>query len=106
MPEQQVLPQDIDRILGYIARMAKGYGNKLKWNEIAKLKSDMMKNMDRWQLVTPSQVRDRCLEFDMTGKDTAEIVEMLEKRLERRVLIPKQGYRDFEFNHELSENEL
>ncbi|ERI03839.1 hypothetical protein [Atopobium sp. oral taxon 810] len=35
--------EDIERILGYTAMMAKGYDNHMKWNEEAKLRSDMMR---------------------------------------------------------------
>jgi hypothetical protein len=93
------MPEDIERILKYIANSAQGYGNQLKWNEIAMLKSDMMKHMVRWQLVTPVQVKDRCLELGMNEEDTAAIVSMLKRRLEGRRLVPSKGYRGFEFEH-------
>ena len=98
MIEQQELPEDIERILEYIAEMAQGYDNNLKWNEIAKLKSDMMRRMDSWRLVTPAQVKDKCLNLGMTESDTVEIVDMLKKRLQGRKLVPHRSYRDFEFS--------
>lgn len=36
------LPQGISEILEYLAAMARGYDNHLKWNELAKLKADLM----------------------------------------------------------------
>jgi hypothetical protein len=56
---------DLEQILDYIAEMARGYANRLKWNEVAKLKSDMVKVRHRW---TPERapialVRARCLEL-------------------------------------------
>jgi hypothetical protein len=32
------LPDDVNRILEYLAMSAKGYSGKMKWNEVAKLK--------------------------------------------------------------------
>ena len=34
--------------LAYLAPMARGYGNHLKWNEVAKLKADLMNVRHRW----------------------------------------------------------
>lgn len=99
MIDQNPIPEDIEHILEYTAEMAKGYGNALKWNEIAKLKSDMMKHLDRWKLVTPSQVKSKCLSLGMTDDDATEISDMLKKRLDGRKLVPHRTYRDFEFNH-------
>jgi len=105
MTEQLGIPADIKQILEYLAMMAKGYNKNLKWNEIAKLKSDMMRRMDRWRLVAPVQIKDKCLSLGMTEVDTALIVDMLKERLQGRVLVPQQGYRNFEFGqHPLKES--
>jgi hypothetical protein len=42
------LPNGISQILQYLAQMARGYDNRLKWNEVAKLKADLMNVRDRW----------------------------------------------------------
>jgi len=34
--------------LAYLAQMARGYDNHLKWNEVAKLKADLMNVRHRW----------------------------------------------------------
>ena len=99
------LPADINRILELIAGWAQGYDNHLKWDEIAKLKSDMMKHMDRWGLVSTQQIRNRCAELGMRDEDIAEIADMHARRLQGRRLVPNDSYRDFEFNHRLAEDE-
>jgi hypothetical protein len=48
------LPNGIDGILEYLAEMASGYGNHLKWNEVAKLKADLMNVRHRWLGVSVS----------------------------------------------------
>ena len=99
MEDQEKLPEDIEKILEAIAGWAKAYDNHLKWNEVAKLKSDMMRRMDRWRLVSPTQVELRCLELGMTANDAGIVSEMLEKRQAGRRLIPESSYRNFEFKH-------
>ena len=59
------MPEDIQRILRYVADYAKGYDNHMKWNEEAKLKSDMMLRMDRWRLVTTEEIEDECRALGM-----------------------------------------
>lgn len=54
------MPEDIERILEVTAEWAKGYDNHMKWNEEAKLKSDMIRHMDRWRLVTTQEIEDKC----------------------------------------------
>ena len=34
--------------LAYLAQMARGHDNHLKWNEVAKLKADLMNVRHRW----------------------------------------------------------
>jgi hypothetical protein len=60
------LPEDHERILERTAAYAMEYDNYLKWNEVAELRSDMMKRMDRRRLVPPKQVEIRYLELGMT----------------------------------------
>ncbi|OBH85201.1 hypothetical protein A5680_07810 [Mycobacterium sp. E2989] len=93
------MPADLELILDYIAMMARGYGNRLKWNEVAKLKSDMMKVPRRW---TPERapvalVEARCLELGMTREDTATVIDLLWKTQAGRRLIPQHSYRNFAF---------
>ena len=75
------LPDDIKKIVKSLAGWARGYNNRLKWNEEAKL-SDMMEVPERW---TPERapvdaVKAACLEAGMTEQDTKTIVDFLRKR--------------------------
>ena len=93
------MPEDIQRILRYVADYAKGYDNHMKWDEKAKLKSDMMLRMDRWRLVTTKGVEEECRALGMREEDVRTIRDMHAKRMQGRRLVPARSYRDFEFNH-------
>lgn len=93
------LPNGVDEILQYLARMAMGYGNHLKWNEISKLKSDMMLAPDRWLVITPDQMQQRALELGMRSEDVDAIVELLKKRKDGRRLVPTRSYSDFKWTY-------
>ena len=93
------MPEDIRGILEHIARYAKGYDNHMKWNNEAKLKSDMMLHMDRWDLVTTKEIKDECLALGMREEDVQTICDMHARRLHGRRLVPTPSYRGFEFKH-------
>ena len=94
------MPKDIERILEHIALMARGYDNRMKWNEEAKLKSDMMRRIDRWRLVATKQIREKCLALGMRVEDVETICDMHSRRLTGRRLVSQHSYEGFEFNHE------
>lgn len=94
------MPADIKKILELIAILAKGYDNHMKWNEEAKLKSDMMRRMDRWRMVTTQQIREKCLDLGMRIEDVDIICDMHARRLQGHRLVPQHSYRSFEFRHE------
>ncbi|MDI1463359.1 hypothetical protein QEZ54_20460 [Catellatospora sp. KI3] len=91
------LPNDVDEIIDLIARWAAGYSTGLKWNEVAKLKADMMNVPSRWRNVTTASLRTKCLSAGLSVDDTEIIVELLRKRQAGRRLRPTAGYRDFRF---------
>lgn len=93
------LPKDIDAILKEMAHWAAAYDSGLKWNEEAKLKSDIMKHKDRWILVSPQQVKDRCIELGMSTQDSNKISSFIQKLHQGKKLIPSRSYNDFEYNH-------
>ncbi|WP_298579900.1 hypothetical protein [uncultured Olegusella sp.] len=92
--------EDIEGILEYTALMAKGYDNHMKWNEEAKLKSDMMRRMDRWRKVTTDEIRAKCEELGMRHEDVNTVCDMHARRLQGRRLVPQHSYRGFEFRHD------
>ncbi len=92
------LPEDVDGILKHVATMAAGYSSGLKWNEEDKLKADMMNRPGRWVSVTVGQVRARCLELGMRGKDVDTIAGFLQRRKDGRRFNVRSSYRDFRFN--------
>jgi hypothetical protein len=91
------LPNGIDGILDYLAEMASGYGNHLKWNEVAKLKADLMNVRHRWQGVSVQSISERCKELGMRHEDVQEIQDLITKAQSGRRLIPQKSYRDFRF---------
>ncbi len=91
------LPNDIDGILEYVARMAAGYSSGLKWNEEDKLKADMMNRPERWVSVTVDQVRAKCRELGMRPNDVDTVAGFLQRRKEGRRFNVRSSYRDFQF---------
>lgn len=95
------LPNGIDNILEYLPEMASGYGNHLKWNEVAKLKADLMNVRHRCLGVPVQSVSERCRELGMRPEDVQEIQELVTKAQAGRRLIPQKSYRDFKFKPEV-----
>ncbi|MEI3866630.1 hypothetical protein V6S02_05975 [Microbacterium sp. CCNWLW134] len=93
------LPNGVDKILEYLAMMAQGYDNHLKWNEQAKLKADMMNVPDRWRVIDPAEFRAQALALGMRTEDADEITDYLKRRLQGRRLVPTRSYRDFKFTY-------
>jgi hypothetical protein len=97
-----VLPDDVEMIIQTLAAWAKGYGNRLKWNEEAKFKSDLMQSKSRWAAdrVPANQFRERCLALGMTKQDTATLVGYLKQAQAGKRLIPHASQRGFKFSGE------
>ena len=91
------LPNGIDSILEHLADMAAGYGNHLKWNEVAKLKADLMNQRDRWKEVSLQSISQRCLDLGMRHEDVQTIEELVAKAQAGRRLVPQKSYKDFIF---------
>ena len=91
------LPNGIDGILEYLAEMAAGYGNHLKWNEVAKLKADLMNVRHRWIGVPLEAISKRCLALGMRQEDVDEIKDLVGKAQAGRRLVPQRSYRGHKF---------
>lgn len=98
MNDDEAVPEDIERILSYLADMAAGYSTGLKWNEEAKLKADLMNNPVRWRNVSAHAVSQRLLSFGMSPEDTRTLTDFVRRAQAGKRLIPHQTYRDFKFN--------
>jgi len=92
------LPNGIPEILQHLAQTARGYGNHLKWNEVAKLKADLMNVRARWLGVSVSEIADCCRALGMRDEDVSEVTDLVKKAQEGRRLVPQRTYRDFRFN--------
>jgi len=97
------MPNGIPEILEYLARMAQGYNNHLKWNEVAKLKADLMNVRQRWLRVPVGDIAVRCRTLGMGEEDVAQITDLLRKAQAGRRLIPDKSYRSFRFNQPIDE---
>lgn len=91
------LPNGIDGVLEYLAEMAAGYGNHLKWNEVAMLKADLMNARQRWINVPVETISERCLALGMRQEDVNEIKDLVTKAQVGRRLVPQKSYRDHKF---------
>ena len=92
------LPHGIPEILQYLAQMARGYDNHLKWNEVAKLKADLMNARARWLGVPMSEIAERCRTLGMRDEDVAEEADLVKRAQEGRRRVPEKTYRDYRFN--------
>jgi hypothetical protein len=92
------LPKGILEILQYLAQMAQGYDNHLKWNEVAKLKGDLMNARVRWAGVPVSEIASQCRALGMRDEDVTEIATLITKAQQGRRLVPQSSYRSFRFN--------
>jgi hypothetical protein len=97
------LPNGIPEILQYLAQMARGYDNHLKWNEVAKLKADLMNIPARWRGVSVSEIADYCRTLGMRDEDVTEVADLVGKAQAGRRLIPQKAYRDFRFNQPVAQ---
>ncbi len=92
------VPTGIAAVLSYLADMASRYGSGLKWNEVDKLKADLMNRPNRWQSVTPDEVRKECRRLGMRPADADTIVELVTRRKQgRRFNLSRSSYKDFAF---------
>lgn len=91
------LPPSVAEIVQYLAGKAKGYGNKLKFNERDKLKGDLMNAPERWRSVDVDAFAAKCLSEGMRDADVAELVVLVIKAQNGRRLVPSHFYKTFKF---------
>ena len=93
------LPEDINRIVDYLAGVAEGYGGELKSDEVAKLKSDMMQMRGRWNVhrVSARALSAKCRAAGLSGEDTAVVIDLLRRVQAGGYLVPQSSYRGFRF---------
>jgi hypothetical protein len=100
------LPPGISEILQYLAQSARGYGNHLKWNEVAKLKADLMNVPARWRGVSVSEIADGCRALGMREEDVVVVADLVRKAQEGRRLVPQKTYRDYRFGQPVDEPQV
>jgi hypothetical protein len=93
------LPADIAQILEFLALMASGYDNHLKWNEEAKLKADLMHNRGSWDGFPADAVFAKCIELGMRDGDAGLITDLVRRAQAGARLVPQRSYKDFRFSH-------
>ena len=91
------LPSSVAEFAVYLARMAKGYDNHLKWNEEAKFKADLMNARHRWRGVSPDVFAAKLRKEGMRDEDITVLVEWLRKAQQGRRLVPQRSYSDYTF---------
>lgn len=79
--------------MDYIGQMAAGYSTGLKWNEIAKLKSDMMLVRHRWLGVDVRALEEKCRAVGLDNEDTATVLELVRRVQAGKRLVPLRSYR-------------
>lgn len=96
------LPNGISAILSYLASMADGYSQGMKWNEVDQLKSDLMECPKRWETVTPEEVKQECLHLDMKLADVDQITELVTRRQQGKPFnLSNSSYKGFKFKRDM-----
>jgi len=98
MTHPEGLPSSVASIAEYLAMMAKGYDNHLKWNEQAMFKADLMNARDRWHGVAPEAFAAKLRQEGVREEDILELVDWLKKAQAGRRLVPERAYRDHIFS--------
>lgn len=88
------IPDEQDKILEILARMAAGYGNSLQWRERERFKADLMNNRSAWMAVDPKVVLRRCAELGMSAENADEISNMVKQLKNGHRFRSKRGYED------------
>jgi hypothetical protein len=89
------LPGDVRRFLDHLAKWAEGYSNHLKWNEVDKLKGELMNNRARWQHILLVDIKKHCLDAGMRTEDVDTIMDLVSRRQAGRRLVPSTTYRNY-----------
>lgn len=87
----------VDGILSYLANAARSSGGGLAWQEVAKVKADLMRQRQWWAEVPVSYVSEKLHEFGMSAEDRRTLTELLSRVQAGGRLVPQASYRDFEF---------
>lgn len=91
------LPPSVAKIAEHLARMARGYSNRLKWNEQAMFKADLMNERRRWYSVELVAFSTKLRREGMREEDIERLVESLSRAQAGKRLIPQRSYRAFRF---------
>ncbi|WP_448983011.1 hypothetical protein [Olsenella uli] len=89
-----LIPEEQDKILQILARMAAGYDNNLQWRERERFKADLMNYRSAWVKVNPNDVLRRCASLGMSAEDADEVSGMVKQLREGHSFRPKRGYED------------
>ena len=99
----ETLPTDIVKILEFLASMARGYSNRLKWNEEAMLKADLMNSRGYWLGIPAPAIRAKCAALGMRQEDVDLVADLVTRAQQGRRLVAQRGYREHRFQHERPE---
>lgn len=99
-----LVPRDIFEILDYLAYCAKLNDGDMKWNEIARLKADLMQNWSWWRDVSIGDMAAVMADLGFSNDDIKMVADFIERRRAGRRLVPHASYRDMPFKHETSQD--
>ncbi len=96
------LSNGISDILAFLAEKAKGYNNHLKWNEVDRLKADLMNARQRWIGVPLDKIRAEMTALGMRMEDVDKCVDVISKAQAGRRLVPSSRfYRGHKFPYSI-----
>ena len=95
MEQVDGLPPSVAEFVVFLAGKAKGYGNKLKFNEQDKFKAELMNVPARWQHVDPSAFYAKTQAEGMREEDSQLLLDLLKKGQAGRRFVPSRFYKSY-----------
>ena len=97
-----LIPQDIFDILKQLAYCANLNNGNMKWNEVARLKCDLMQNWQYWSDVNIGNMAAVMADLGFSVSDIRMMADFIDRRRQGRRLVPARAYRDMPFIHEVN----
>lgn len=97
-----LIPQDIFDILKQLAYCANLNNGNMKWNEVARLKCDLMQNWQYWSDVNIGNMAAVMADLGFSVSDIRMMADFIDRRRQGRRLVPAPAYRDMPFIHEVN----
>ncbi|WP_251159130.1 hypothetical protein [Caniella muris] len=91
---EELVPEELDKILRILAQVTAGYDGHLQWREIERFKAELMNYSNEWMRLDSDVVFRRCIELEMSATVSEAVRGMVKRLHEGHRFRPKRGYED------------